>query len=410
MLGVTTSIIHDKRIQKKDGTFAVKLRLTFNREQKYYPLNVSLTPEDWEKTQAPKPRGEYKDHQTFFNKVEQKALEIIREIDPFSFQIFEKKFNQKTDRSKDVFFYIETYMARLKAEGRVGTADSHKCSYNSFKNFLKSKNRKNLHFADITPEWLQDYENWMQENGKSLTSIGIYLRNLRTIVNVAIEDGTLNKEFYPFGKRKYVVPAGRNIKKALTLKDIKKIIDYQTKTQPEEKAKDFWIFSYLCNGANMKDIALLKWKDLDSKRIVFVRAKTARTTKQDVKPIIVMLIPEIKVILDKWGVKSNNSEDYIFKIIDKNDSPERALSKIRQFIKNVNGYMKRIGNELELDLNLTTYSARHSYATVLKRSGVATEFISESLGHKDLRTTENYLDSFEDDVKESYQRKLLNFD
>jgi integrase/recombinase XerD len=84
MLGVTTSIIHDKRIQKKDGTFAVKLRLTFNREQKYYPLNVSLTQEDWEKTQAPKPRGEYKDHQTFFSKVEQKALEIIREIDPFS--------------------------------------------------------------------------------------------------------------------------------------------------------------------------------------------------------------------------------------------------------------------------------------------------------------------------------------
>lgn len=410
MLGVTTSIIHDKRVQRKDGTFAVKLRITFNREQKYYPLNVSLTPEDWEKTQAPKPRGEYKDHQTFFSKVEQKAIEIIREIDPFSFQIFEKKFNQKTDRSKDVFFYIETYMARLKTEGRVGTADSHKCSYNSFKSFLKSKNRKNLHFADITPDWLQDYENWMQENGKSQTSVGIYLRNLRTIVNVAIEDGTLNKEFYPFGKRKYVVPAGRNIKKALTLKDIKKIIDYQTKTQPEEKAKDFWIFSYLCNGANMKDIALLKWKDLDSKRIVFVRAKTARTTKQDLKPIIVMLIPEIKVILDKWGVKSNNSEDYIFKIIDKSDSPERALAKIRQFIKNVNGYMKRIGNELELELNLTTYSARHSYATVLKRSGVATEFISESLGHKDLRTTENYLDSFEDDVKESYQRKLLNFD
>lgn len=410
MLGVTTSIIHDKRIQKKDGTFAVKLRLTFNREQKYYPLNVSLTPEDWVKTQAPKPRGEYKDHQTFFSKVEQKALEIIKETDPFSFQAFEKKFNQKTDRSKDIFYYIENYMTQLKSEGRSGTESSYRCAYNSFKTFIKSKNRKNLHFADVTPEWLQTYENWMVENGKSLTSTGIYLRSLRTILNMAIEDGTLSKEFYPFGKRKYVIPAGRNIKKALTINDIKKIVDYQPKTQAEEKAKDLWIFSYLCNGANMKDVALLKWKDIDSKRIVFVRAKTARTTKQDVKPITVVLMPETKDIIDKWAIKSTNSEDYIFGILEKADSSERTLAKVRQFIKTINKYMKRIGNELELDLNLTTYSARHSFATVLKRSGASTEYISESLGHKDLRTTENYLDSFEDDVKESYQRKLLNFD
>ncbi|MFN5432775.1 MAG: tyrosine-type recombinase/integrase, partial [Cyclobacteriaceae bacterium] len=64
---------------------------------------------------------------------------------------------------------------------------------------------------------------------------------------------------------------------------------------------------------------------------------------------------------------------------------------------------------LTLGVNLTTYAARHSFATVLKRSGAPTEFISESLGHKDLRTTENYLDSFEDNVKESYQKQLLNF-
>lgn len=72
--------------------------------------------------------------------------------------------------------------------------------------------------------------------------------------------------------------------------------------------------------------------------------------------------------------------------------------------------MKRIGEALNLELKLTTYSARHSFATVLKRSGAPIEFISESLGHKDLKTTENYLDSFEDEVKESYQKQLLNFD
>ncbi|MBK6978385.1 MAG: tyrosine-type recombinase/integrase [Cytophagaceae bacterium] len=170
------------------------------------------------------------------------------------------------------------------------------------------------------------------------------------------------------------------------------------------------MLSYLCNGANMKDIALLKWKDIDSKRIVFVRAKTARTTKQDTKPVVVMLLPEIKEIILKWGLESKNPDDYIFGIVSQRDNSEDILKKVRQFIKTTNKYMKRIGTALELDLTLTSYSARHSFATVLKRSGAPIEFISESLGHKDLRTTENYLGSFEDDIKESYQKQLLNFD
>ena len=71
--------------------------------------------------------------------------------------------------------------------------------------------------------------------------------------------------------------------------------------------------------------------------------------------------------------------------------------------------MKRIGKGLGIDSKLTTYSARHSFATVLKRSGAPIEFISESLGHADLRTTETYLGSFEDSTRESFQKQLLNF-
>src|SRR6478609_2862351 len=110
MIGVTTAIVHDTRVKRNDGTYAVKLRLTYNREQKYYPLGVHLAPEDWERTKSEKPRKEFKEHQLFFNKIEQRAVEIIKELHPFSFQGFEKKFDQKTDRSKDVLTYLETYI------------------------------------------------------------------------------------------------------------------------------------------------------------------------------------------------------------------------------------------------------------------------------------------------------------
>lgn len=410
MIGVTTSIILDKRVQRKDGTFAVKLRITFNREQKYFPLGQHLLEEDWDKTQSLKARAEHKEMQLFFNKVEQKAQDIIKDLDPFTFTAFDKAFNNKTDKAKDVFSYLESYMEQLDKEGRSGTASSYKCAYNSFKSFINSKKRKYLPFGEITPEWLQSYENWMITSGKSLTSTGIYLRSLRTIINMAIEDGIFSQEFYPFGKRKYTIPAGRNVKKALTIQEIKAIVNFETKTSAEQKAKDIWMLSYLCNGANMKDLAQLRWSDLDSKRIVFVRAKTARTTKSDTKPIVVMRMLEIDTIISKWGIPSNDKNDYIFGVISKKDNPNTQLMRVRQFIKNTNTYMKRIGEKLNLELKLTTYSARHSFATVLKRSGAPIEFISESLGHKDLKTTESYLDSFEEDVKTNYQKQLLNFD
>ena len=410
MIGVTTAIIQDRRIKRKDGTYSIKLRVTFNREQKYYPLNISLTPEDWEKTNIQKPRNEAKERRIYFNKIEQRAIEIIKELHPFSFQSFEKKFNQKTDRSKDVLSYMESYIKQLSKDGRSGTADSYKCASNSFSKFIKTRNRKKLQFADITPDWLKDYEKWMVDTGKSLTSTGIYLRSLRTIMNIGIEEGIISQEFYPFGKRKYQIPAGRNIKKALTLADIKKIVTYEPTTEPEQRARDLWIFSYLCNGANIKDIARLQYKNIDSKKITFVRAKTERTTKQDLKPIMVVLLPEIHAIIDRWGAKPALPETYVFELLKKTDTPDQILAKVRQATKTINKYMKRSANHLELDINLTTYTARHSFATVLKRSGAPTEFISESLGHKDLRTTENYLDSFEDNVKESFQKQLLNFE
>jgi integrase len=191
--------------------------------------------------------------------------------------------------------------------------------------------------------------------------------------------------------------------------DIAAIINYKPKSRFQERARDLWVFSYLCNGANMKDIAKLKYKNLEGNKINFIRTKTERSTKQDLKSISAFLLPETAVIIDKWGNKDHDPENYIFGIIEKEDSPERVYAKVKQTFRRINEHMKNIGNDLGINIKLTTYSARHSFATALKRSGAPTEFISESLGHKDLKTTENYLDSFEDDMKESFQKQLLNF-
>jgi integrase/recombinase XerD len=88
---------------------------------------------------------------------------------------------------------------------------------------------------------------------------------------------------------------------------------------------------------------------------------------------------------------------------------ERERTLIKYFTKFVNRWLKKIADKLGIDKDITTYSARHSFATVLKRSGAPIEFISESLGHSEMSTTQGYLDSFEDDVKREYTKALLNF-
>ncbi|MCW3785484.1 site-specific integrase [Plebeiibacterium sediminum] len=410
MIGATTAIVHDTRIKKKDGTYAIKLRVTYNREQKYFPVGKFLTKDDWKTMKEGKHRNKtLKDLETHLSGIENKAIKIIDNMESFSFAEFMNQFNDKPQSKTSVLDALSERHKELTDKDRISTAITFQYTIKSIEDYLTSIKRKKLSFTDITPEWLQSFEDWMTSKGKSITTTGMFLRNLRTMVNQAIEEGNLPRENYPFSKNKYQIPSARNVKKALTIENIKQFIEYPAKTEAEQRAKDMWLFSYLCNGVNMKDIVRLKFKNMDSKRISFVRSKTERSTKANQKSITAIRIPEINAIIEKWGNKHAVPNNYVFPILSVDDTPEEEYEKIKQAVKTINKYTKRIGKELNFELSLTTYTARHSFATVLKRSGAPIEFISESLGHNNLRTTESYLDSFEDDTKESYQRKLLDF-
>jgi site-specific recombinase XerD len=403
----TTAIFHDTRSQKKDGTYPVKLRVTFQRTQKYYPTEVNLTAEDFKRVFGEKPRKDMKQLRLELEALEQKANAIIRELPLFSFEAFEQKYFSTPISAPTVFSYYERSMQDMTREGRAGNADSYKCSYNSLKAF---HGKDTLSFSAVTVDFLKSYEKWMLQKGKSLTSVGIYLRTLRTLFNQAIKDGIVPAEAYPFGKGKYQIPAGRNVKKALKLADIEKIFTCPLpEGSTEQWARDLWLLSYLCNGMNLKDIARLRYRNLGSESIEFVRAKTERTTRKNLKSVLAVLTPEAKAIIDRWGKKPVHPDGYIFDILPENITPERELALVRQAIKTVNKYVGRIAREVGITQPVTTYTARHSFATVLKRSGAPVEFISESLGHSDLKTTENYLAAFEDSVKKEYAAKLMAF-
>jgi integrase len=155
-------------------------------------------------------------------------------------------------------------------------------------------------------------------------------------------------------------------------------------------AKYYWIFSYLCNGINLKDICLLKWKNIDGDYLLYERAKTSRT-KREKKPIIVSLKPEEKAIISRSGLPSLSPDSYVFPHLSKGMTPERERDVIKQLTKNINNNMKKIATELKINKEVTTYFARHSFATVLKNSGASISYISEAFDHSSEKVTQSYL-------------------
>jgi len=405
MSKVTTAIWLDTRREKQDGTYPVKLRVTYRRKRKYYGTDHSFTKADFKSVTGPRPRGEYKDLQLELNIIEQKARDIIKTLPAFTFQSFEQRFLNKA--SQELFSAFDLHIEQLEKAGRMGTAATYLTAKKSLETFCH--NRK-ITFQDVTPEFLQRYENRMLTQDRSTTSVGIYLRCVRQLYNEAIKSGNAAGEDYPFGRDSYRIPQPRNIKKALPLSDIAKIFRYEPeKDSPEHFCRDLWIFSYLCSGINMKDICLLKYSHIHRDYIYLRRAKTELTNRNS-KPVDIYLTDEARAIIDHWGSKPVYPGNYIFPILTSGLKPDQVQKKVKQLTKTVNKYMKRIAGKIGIDENISTYTARHSFATVLKRSGASVEFISEQLGHASVETTAAYLDSFEDEAKREMAKKLTNWD
>jgi integrase len=329
------------------------------------------------------------------NKCLSKAEGVIEILPVFTFGSFEEIYLEQRNTQNSVSFAFDKYIEQLRNEDRIGTAVSYECAKNSIAEF-----NANLTFAETTPELLKKYERKMLQQGKSISTVGIYLRSFRAIYNLQ----NIDKSLYPFGeqKSKYSIPTGRNIKKALTIQEIAKIYNYEAPAgSTKEMAKDYWLFLYLCNGMNVKDFCLLKWSNIEGQMLNYNRAKTQRSRKES-RLISVALKPETMEILKKWGQPSISKDAYIFPHLKPKMGAvvERAI--YQQLTKTINKYMKRISAELNLDKDVTTYFARHSFATVLKRSGAKIEMISELLGHSSVDITESYLDSFE---KEHIQKE-----
>ena len=246
---VTVSFFLDKSRPNVEKKCLIKINVYCKPNKKRYATIYHATEDEWAKLNGAKLKDEsLKDIKQKLNALQASAEKAIDKIVPFSFIAFEDVFFNKPAPLQDSSLksWFDKYITQLKANGQIGTAIGYNTTKNSLHDF-----RKSLLLQDITPVFLEEYEKYMLQAGKSATTISMYLRQLRAIINQAIDAGTLSLEKYPF--RKYEIPSGRNIKKALNEADIQKLLNYVPSKVDEKKALDFWLLSYLCSGINFTD-------------------------------------------------------------------------------------------------------------------------------------------------------------
>lgn len=408
------TIYHDQRIKRNSGIYIVKLRVLSPSlgVTKMYSTNYKMTPEDFELARSNKPKGKYIQLSIELNKLLSRACEIAESIIPFSFEKFEKEMFSEPRNKANVFDAFKYAIDDNRSHGRIGNADNYQNSLNSLKKFnstLKTKNSNLLLFTEITPDWLQRYEEFMKNNGKSTTTVSMYLRALRAIFNTAITNGDISNKIYPFGKEKtkYKIAKVRKVKKSLKQDELKKL--FEAEGSPERtRAKDFFFFSYNCSGMNFKDIANLKYNQIDGNRLKFFRKKTESTTSEQTE-ISVYLTAFAHDVIKKYGNPDLKPNSFVFNIINENMTAEQKQVAIKNFTRSVNQGLKKLAKVVGIDENISTYYARHSFSTNAIKSGASMELVSEQLGHADLKTTQNYFSGFEDDSIEDLTKKLMNF-
>ena len=404
----------DIRRPRKSGIYIVRIRVYSGAlaRTEHYSTNVKLTQAEFELCTCRNPKGKYIAIAQTLNQLKNDAIEKAKDIIPFSFERFEEIMYETPRNKTNVFDAFEIAINDNKSHGHLGNADNYQNSLNSIKKFVLTQKKKTadiLLFTEITPDWLQRYEEFMKNNGKSTTTVSMYLRALRAIFNTAITNGDISNKIYPFGKEKtkYKIAKVRKVKKSLKQEELKKL--FEATGSPEQiRAKDFFFFSYNCSGMNFKDIANLTYSQIDGNRLKFFRKKTENTTSEQTE-ISVYLTPFAHEVINKYGSQNKAASNFIFNIINKDMTAEQKQVAIKNFTRSVNQGLKKLAKYVAIDENISTYYARHSFSTNAIKSGASMELVSEQLGHADLKTTQNYFSGFEDDSIEDLTKKLMNF-
>ena len=324
---------------------------------------------------------------------QQKLKQIVKSFEsdsiPYTAEDIIRRYKESTSDKTTVFQYILHQSERMNKLGKVRTGETYQ---QTLRSFIRFRNGADLYFDMLDADMAEQYENYMRANCLSRNTTSFYMRILRCIYNRAVEDG-LTTQTSPF-KRVYT-GVDKTAKRAITLKEIRRIKELDLNRPDLDFARDMFLFSFYLRGMSFIDLSYLRKRDLSNGRITYIRKKTGQQ-------LTIRWEQSMQEIVDKYP---ENPTQYLLPIITHQDGSERQqyLNKLLF----VNRKLKQIAKLAKISTPLTMYVSRHSWASIAKSKNVPLSVISEGMGHDNEETTRIYLATIQANQIDDANRRIL---
>lgn len=394
-----------------DGSREIRIRLTLYKEQKFFSVGYKSRPEDWDFEKS-MPAFSHPE----FRKVTRQIEDYLDEID-FEVKLMKKSGHEficlpdliakvkKKDQpivAAKLYAFTDNIANELFAEDRIGYAKT----FSDLKKYVLIHvfGEKDRSFMSFSKADFQSFEKYMLDQRLKETTMSAYLRTFYRIWNLAIAAGMCPKEHHP---KKFIkfkpYKKYKTSKRAISAEDIKAIESYESEPGSRIwRSQRLFLFSYYCRGINFNDIAKLKTTDLTGDILRYRRSKNKRW--YDFK-----LHSKAKLIIDEFkGFPVQSDSGHLFPILmTEHDTAWKIDARIDSALKDLNEDLKVIKQAQNIDRHVTSYVARHSFATNLKHKKVAISIIQEAMGHETEEMTRTYLEEYDDELVASSIEEAL---
>ena len=312
---------------------------------------------------------------------------------------------ERKNAKDDLRLYIPEVIGMLKREGKFPAMHVYACTLRSYEKFCaEERHPKNttasLSMQEIfTPERLKEYEDWLAGQQSSPNTISTYMRTLQAVYNRWMSPGL--EGYNPVLFKDVYTKVESRTKRALTAEQMEQLrnTDFSVLTLRQQQVLTYFLLMFMLRGMPFIDLAHLRKSDLRNRRITYRRHKTGKLMVVDVPPDAMRL-------LQKYRDKTDS--EYLFPLLHGGLFMEEHHHRYQETLRHFNRELARLMKQLLPGVSVSSYTARHTWATLAYHSGVPVGLISQSLGHSSIRVTMTYLKPFDAEVIDRINRQVIS--
>lgn len=312
---------------------------------------------------------------------------------------------ERKNAKDDLRLYIPEVIGMLKREGKFPAMHVYACTLRSYEKFCaEERHPKNttasLSMQEIfTPERLKEYEDWLAGQQSSPNTISTYMRTLQAVYNRWMSPGI--EGYNPVLFKDVYTKVESRTKRALTAEQMEQLrnTDFSVLTLRQQQVLTYFLLMFMLRGMPFIDLAHLRKSDLRNRRITYRRHKTGKLMVVDVPPDAMRL-------LQKYRDKTDS--EYLFPLLHGGLFMEEHHHRCQETLRHFNRELARLMKQLLPGVSVSSYTARHTWATLAYHSGVPVGLISQSLGHSSIRVTMTYLKPFDAEVIDRINRQVIS--